>query len=161
MRPRPPLDCRNMTDAIIKRCGCGAMYNRAQWNALERPKVSTMEGDPGEVLHYRHCVCGSTITVLLEPVLPSPPIDRYAPEGATEGWAEFYGARKPHYTVFTDRPGGGWWTTLCGKYTRATRPLGLRTAVTDPCRECGHKAQFRVFDPNSDANAAQRGAFNG
>lgn len=45
---------------VIKECGCGLRYTRAQWETLE---YVGKHPDPVEPLELRNCICGSTIAV--------------------------------------------------------------------------------------------------
>jgi hypothetical protein len=55
---------------IIKRCGCGRTYTRAQWEAL--PDKTVYKHEWGEVHDQRPCPCGSHIVIVLDPGEPVP-----------------------------------------------------------------------------------------
>lgn len=58
------IDPEPAKDPIIKTCGCGRSYTASQWAALEYH--ATHKWPWGEVQEYRHCLCHSTIVVVLE-----------------------------------------------------------------------------------------------
>jgi CheY-like chemotaxis protein len=45
---------------IVKQCGCGRAFSRAQWRAL--PRIGTMGGS-----ELRNCLCGSSLAYRLDP----------------------------------------------------------------------------------------------
>jgi len=61
--------------SIIKVCGCGEEYDARGWAGLEYHGLQD-DGDGFPALEYRHCTCGSTITIPVEvqPVA-QPPVD--------------------------------------------------------------------------------------
>lgn len=54
----------NATQVFMKRCACGKVYSREQWETLPDKTVYSMEW--GEVHEQRQCSCGSHIIIVLE-----------------------------------------------------------------------------------------------
>jgi hypothetical protein len=48
---------------MVKRCGCGRCFTRAQWRELQYVGAQV---DDIETLELRNCPCGSTIAVVVE-----------------------------------------------------------------------------------------------
>lgn len=53
---------------IIKTCGCGRSYTASQWADLPFHALHTWPW--GEVQEFRHCLCRSTIVIVLVEGLP-------------------------------------------------------------------------------------------
>jgi len=51
-------------DSVVKRCVCGHVYTRAEWNRLPFVSyLSTGRDVAGDLLELRHCQCGSSIAI--------------------------------------------------------------------------------------------------
>ncbi len=92
--------------AVLKTCGCGRRYSRAEWGALPCVGVSFSPADaegPAEHLEYRNCSCGSTIAIVVRWR-----VHRYAPEIGRNGDAVRSDGERPSrlvrdYGLFDDR----------------------------------------------------------
>jgi hypothetical protein len=49
-------------ESIIKNCGCGRSYTRAEWAKLPDATVYDLEG---VTLEQRRCLCGSHIVIVI------------------------------------------------------------------------------------------------
>lgn len=48
---------------ILHNCGCGKLFTALQWSELELCGIHVLPW--GQILEYRNCTCGSTLSVEL------------------------------------------------------------------------------------------------